>query len=141
MNVKTVLFILSAIIFPNSGYSEISTGFTTHIPAIAELLDPAQPWGLNLEKVDQRQKALRKLPKSNTSDISTLIVLYQKNKSLIRDQIKTREKLNPMKDGPRIHRINTLIISINDASAKIIKKIRTELGLKPEQIALIPAYQ
>ena len=60
-------------------------------PSLEKILNPSQPWGLNLDLVDKRQKLLRQ--KGEANDFSTKIMLYRGNKTLMAKKINERQAL------------------------------------------------
>ncbi len=60
-------------------------------PSLEKILNPSQPWGLNLDLVDKRQKLLKQ--KGDTNDFSTKIMLYRDNKTLMVKKIIEHARL------------------------------------------------
>ena len=97
-----------------------SAQIVTAIPTVDELKDPYNPtYGLHLERVDIRQKALRKQGIAN--DISTKIVLFRVQKALLKELIE--EKL-------------ALVEDINKKEGKTSPRKSTRDKIKAEIVAL-----
>lgn len=130
-------------------------------PTIDELKDPwNKSYGLHLDRVDIRQKALRKQGVAN--DISTKIMLFRGNKTLVKELIGKKiileEKIRK-KEGRTSPRkstreklkaeIKTLELELESLESRIggynkVQKnlgdsIMGQLGLNPTQLAHIPA--
>ena len=104
-------------------------------PTVQEILDPSKPWGLNLDLVDRRQKILRK--QGDANDVSTKIMLYRKNKSLMAEKINNRitleKKSQEIQDTAKaqLKSINALNLI---AKNNITKKRDQELKIIKQQI-------
>lgn len=137
-----------------------TTSAKADIPTIEELKDPYSLYGLHLDRIDMRQKALRKTGVGN--DISTQIILYRKTKTFIKDLYdqsvtlkakihKTEGKTSPRKSTREKHKQEIIILNkeLKDIEEKIkdnknlqairTKKIMEVFNLDVIQVAKIPA--
>jgi hypothetical protein len=91
----------------------------------AQLRDPSQPHGLDLNKVHSMQQQKRRIGIGD--DITTTIMLYQQGKHRLEELAKqagSEKKLQALK-------------TVTDKQAQ---RIQAALGLTPAQIAAIPAW-
>jgi hypothetical protein len=137
-----------------------STEISARTPTIDELKDPFNAtYGLHLDRVDLRQKALRKTGVAN--DISTKIVLFRAQKTLMKELIdkklalaeeisKKEGKKSPRKSTQTkiLAAIATLKSDLNAIDLKIngYRKVQKDFGdaimktleLTPIQVSKIP---
>ena len=102
----------------------LSIGMSRQDP-YAQLRDPSQPHGLNLNHVHSMQKEKRKAGMGD--HITTTIMLYQQGKHRLEELAKqpgSEKKVQALK-------------SVTD---KQVQKIQATLGLTPAQVAAIPAW-
>lgn len=134
---------------------------TISIPTIEELKDPTTSYGLDLEKVDKRQKALRK--QGDATDISTKIMLFRAQKTLLKklvgenialsNKIEELQRNKPKSPRPSVRKkFKKALLSLREEKSalesritgyRLVQKeqgkiIMKELKLTPTQLARIP---